>query len=262
MANRRKQDINYDNVLSVRAANGALQRTFDADVVQSMRYMATELTLNSKLPPRVAIIAALHGEGVTHTAVALGLTLANDTGTKVCVIELNWWSPGMITLLDPKMLMASAGGKRSRKKKELSSPQTNGMRYPGLAKALSGEVSIDDAIIHSDMPNFDLIPAGDVPIARRPAIARNIALRHMLDQLSTRYDHLLLDIPAVRATSDSIVLASLSNACIVVAQQGVTSTTSVQKALDDVKSLTMLGVVLNKVSVSMPYWIRALVPQE
>ena len=40
MANHRKQDINYDNVLSVRAANGALQRTFDADVVQSMRYMA------------------------------------------------------------------------------------------------------------------------------------------------------------------------------------------------------------------------------
>ena len=117
MANRRKQEINYDNVLSVRAANGALQRTFDADVIQSMRYMATELTLNSKLPPRVALIAALHGEGVTHTAVALGLTLANDTGTNVCVIELNWWSPGMITLLDPKMLTATIGGKKSRKKK-------------------------------------------------------------------------------------------------------------------------------------------------
>jgi len=262
MAKRSKLDTSDDNVLSVRAANGILQRTFDADVIQSMRYMGTELTLNSKLPPRVALIAALRGEGVTYTAVALGITLANDTGTKVCVIELNWWSPGMIAMLDPKILTVAAE-KKSRKRGESASPRTTLTgNFPGMAKALSGEVSIDDAIIHSDIPNFDLIPAGEVPIAKRPAIARNIALRHMLDLLSTRYDHLLLDIPAIRTTSDSIALASLSDACIVVAHQGATSTSSVQKALDDVKSLTMLGVVLNKVSISMPYWIRSLVPQE
>jgi Mrp family chromosome partitioning ATPase len=222
--------------------------------------MSTELTLNSDLPPRVALIAALRGEGVTHTAITLGLTLANDTGLNVCVVELNWWSPGMIALLDPKASTQAA--KKGRKKNDPSPPPAATADYLGLAKVLSGEISLDEAIIHSNLPNFDLIPAGDLPIAKRPSTARGAALRQALDQLSTRYDHLLFDIPAVRTTSDSIALAALANGCIVVSHQGATSTASVQKALDDVKSLIMMGVVLNKVSISMPSWILSLVPQE
>lgn len=261
MSKRRREGVDLNNVLSVHAANGALQRTFDADIIQSIRYMATELTLNSILPPRVALIAALRGEGVTHTAVALGLTLANDTGAKICIVELNWWSPGMIALLDPKVITAEVSKHDHKKSRPLPSP-TALASYPGLSGVLSGKRSLNEAIIHSNLPNFDLIPAGEVPIAKRPSTARSPSLRQVLDQLSTDYDHLLLDIPAIRTTSDSIALASLANACIVVAHQGATSTASVQKALDDVKSLTMLGVVLNKVSVNMPDWIRSLVPQE
>jgi Mrp family chromosome partitioning ATPase len=261
MAKRTAKDTDLGNVLSIRSVDGALQRTFDADVIQSIRYMSTELALNIKLPPRVALIAALRGEGVTHTAVTLGLTLANDTGAKICVVELNWWSPGMITLLDPRAVAAEAS-KKGRKKAEASAAESSQAVYPGMSKVLAGEISLDEAIIHSNLPNLDLIPAGELPIAKRPSTARSSSLRETLDQLSARYDHLFLDIPAVRTTSDSIALASLANACIVVAHQGATSTSSVQKALDDVKSLTMLGVVLNKVSVSMPNWIRSLVPQE
>jgi Mrp family chromosome partitioning ATPase len=270
-----KIDTEIGNVLSLRTANGALERTFDADVIQSMRYMATDLTLNSELPPRVAIISALRGEGVTFTAVTLGLTLASDTGARVCVVELNWWTPGMITLLDPKLIIVDDSSKDNAKednkknnkktsKKQIEPPRVSTVigDYPGLAKVLAGEVSLDEAIIHTDLPNFDLLPAGAIPIAKRPSTARSSSLRNLLDELSTRYDQLFLDIPAVRTTSDSIALASLANACIVVAQQGATSTSSVQKALDDVKSLTMLGVVLNKVSINMPDWIRSLVPQE
>jgi Mrp family chromosome partitioning ATPase len=261
MAKRSKKEVDLGNVLSLRAANGALQRTFDADVIQSIRYMSTELTLNRDLPPRVALIASLRGEGVTHTAVALGLTLASDTGANVCVIELNWWSPGMLRLLDPKAITAEPS-KKGRSKSQPPQALPAPADYRGLSNVLAGEISLSDAIIHSDLPNFDLLPAGELLIAKRPSTARSTALRQVLDQMSERYDHLLLDIPAVRTTSDSIALASLANACIVVAHQGATSTASVQKALDDVKSLTMLGVVLNKVSISMPNWIRSLVPQE
>ncbi|NNJ11088.1 CpsD/CapB family tyrosine-protein kinase [Chloroflexales bacterium ZM16-3] len=264
MAKRRKknQDINQDNVLSLRAAGGALQRTFDADVIQSFRYMSTELKLNRDLPRRVAVIAALRGEGVTHTAVALGLTLANDTGARVCVVEVNWWAPGLITLLDPRSLADSATKKRRKKNSDVAQSDPALPDHPGLAQVLAGEASLDDALIHTDMPNFDLLPAGTIPVARRPPLARSAVLREFLDQLSTRYDHLLLDVPAVRTTSDAIALASLSDACIVVSRQGATSTTSVQQALDDVKSLTMLGVVLNKVSIKTPRWILSLIPQE
>jgi Mrp family chromosome partitioning ATPase len=267
MAKQIKKNINMDNVLSLRADKGTLQYTFDTDVIQSIRYMSTEITLNTKLPPRVAIIAALRGEGVTYTTIAFGLTLASDTGANVCVVELNWWTPGMIALLDPKMIRAESNSnkksnKKGDKKNESLPVSTAVANYPGMSKVLAGEASLDDAIIHTNLPNFDIIPAGDLPIGKRPSTARSSSLHKLLDQLSTRYDHLLLDIPAIRTSSDSIALAALADACIVVAHQGATSTSSVQKALDDVKSLTMLGVVLNKVSVNMPSWLLSLVPQE
>jgi Mrp family chromosome partitioning ATPase len=255
-------DIDRDRLLSLRAADGALQRTFDADILQSFRYMSTELTLNGSLPRRVALIAALRGEGVTHSAVALGATLANDTGASVCVVELNWWAPGLIRLLDPAAIATEGKRKRRPRKDDPPPPEPALVGHPGLAKVVSGEASLDEAIIRSDLPNFDLLPAGELPVARRPFTARSAALRELIDQLAERYDHLLLDIPAVRTTSDAIALASLSDACIVVTRQGATSTASVQQALDDVKNLTMLGVVLNKVSIHTPGWIRALVPQE
>ena len=267
MAKRgKKEDGDMRNGLSVLAAKGALQRTFDADVIQSIRYMATDLTLNTELPPRVAIIAALRGEGVTFTAVAMGLTLASDTSANICVVELNWWAPGMISLLDPKVIAAEHNrmrrGRQDRVKKEPPPVSTALADYPGVANVLAGEVSLDDAIIHTDMPNFDLLPAGELSIAKRPSAARSSALRKLLDQLSERYDYLFLDIPAIRTTSDAIALVTLANACIVVVQHGATSTASVQNAMDEVKVMTMLGVVLNKVSINMPDWIRSLVPQE
>jgi Mrp family chromosome partitioning ATPase len=256
------KDSDSDNLISLHAAGGVLQRTFHADVIQSFRYMSTELTLNNSLPRRIAMIAALRGEGVTHSAVALGATIANDTGASVCVVELNWWAPGLITMLDPAAIATEGKKKRRPKKNDPPPPELALVGHPGLAKVLTDEVSLDEALIHSDLPNLDLLPAGEIPVAKRPFIARSAALRKLIDQLSERYDHLLLDIPAIRTTSDSIVLAALSDACIVVTRQGATSTASVQKALDDVKSLTMLGVVLNKVSIYTPGWIRALVPQE
>lgn len=265
MAKRREKtpDIDRERLIVLSVADGELQRVFDADVVQSIRYMATELTLNRNLPRRVAMLAALRGEGVTHTAVALGAVLASDTGARVCVVELNWWAPGLIALLDPALhATAGAKGKKQPKKNIAPAVSTALAGRPGLAQVFTDDVPIDKVILHSNMPNFDLIPAGEVPIARRPSLARNPQLRDLLGQLSKTYDHLILDIPAVRTTSDAIALAALSDACIVVTQQGATSISSVQQALDDVKSLSMLGVVLNKVKVSTPGILLSLVPQE
>ncbi|WP_129631021.1 AAA family ATPase [Candidatus Oscillochloris fontis] len=262
MAKQRKKEpeIDMSQVLTVSALDGRLQHTFAPDVIQSFRYMATHLTLNNELPARIALIAALRGEGVTHTAVALGATIASDTGRRICVVELNWWAPGMINLLDPRRVDLTLAKKKKKAAVEAIEPLLPD--HPRIEHVLAGEADLDAAIIHTNIPTLDLLPAGDIPISRRPATARSASLRDLIARLTEQYDHLLLDVPALRTTSDAIVLAALSSACIVVTQQGTTSITPVQQALDDVKSLTMLGIVLNKVRIHMPNWIQSLVPQD
>ena len=62
--------------------------------------------------------------------------------------------------------------------------------------------------------------------------------------------------------SDAIALASLGTACCLIIRQGVTPVSSVRRALDDVKHLPMLGVMLNQNRTMLPRWVQALVPQE
>jgi Mrp family chromosome partitioning ATPase len=47
-----------------------------------------------------------------------------------------------------------------------------------------------------------------------------------------------------------------------VVRHGVTATPSVQRALDDVRHLKQLGIILNQVSIKTPRWLRTLIPQE
>jgi Mrp family chromosome partitioning ATPase len=93
-------------------------------------------------------------------------------------------------------------------------------------------------------------------------MARGEQLRSFLAELGEQYEYLFLDIPAIAVTSDAIALASQSEATCMVVRQGVTQTNTVKEALDAIKHLTVLGVVLNRVQIKTPRWILNLLPQE
>lgn len=252
----------YTAPLHLGLADGALGRTFSPEVVTSYRQMVTELVYAGKLPQRIAVAGALQGEGVTYSALALGTILASDTAARVCIVDLNWWRPGMITSLDPAIFIQP---KRRRRKDPAPTPTPVALELsaaPGLAQVADGEAALDDALLATSLPRLQLLPAGACALERRPALARSTALRAVVDELCTRYDHLIFDVPSVLGTSDAIALASLGEAACVVVRHGVTSTVNVQHTLDALKHLQILGVVLNQVSIRTPRWILSLIPQE
>jgi Mrp family chromosome partitioning ATPase len=81
----------------------------------------------------------------------------------------------------------------------------------------------------------------------------------MLDE---QFDHVLFDLPTVIETSDTLALAALAQACALVVRQGVTPVTEVQRALNDIKHVPVLGVILNQAQIATPRWILRLIPQE
>ncbi len=264
-----------ESALTLRTADGAPLYTFPGSVITSMRHMETRLLYNDALPARISVVSALRQEGVTYTTLALATTLAYDLAARICVVDLNWWSPGMRTQPDPNIDAALGTRAKGRTKQRLSSSISNdsstsvagklplvSANTTGIATVLTGALSLDEVLIPTALPNLALLPAGIVPPGQRPALARGDALKTCIEQLSRRFDHILLDIPAILATSDAIALASLGTACCMVVRQGVTPMSNVRRALDDVKHLPMLGVVLNQSQVYLPRWIRALVPQE
>lgn len=211
--------------------------TFPGPVVGSYRRMLARLLRVDPLPPRLTLLATLREEGVTYSALALGAVLAADTAASVCVVELNWYWPGQQALLT-----------------EVTSP--------GLAAVLAGEAALAEALVQTDRPNLALLPAGEMGVEKRPFATRSAALKQTLDQLSRQFDHLLLDIPAILATSDAIPLASLGDGACLVIKQGVTTIENSKRALDDIAHLNILGVILNQFTVKTPKLLLRYIPQE
>lgn len=220
--------------------------------------MLTGLSFRAELPRRIALVAALRGEGVTYTSLAVATTLANDMERNVCVVELNWWSPGMVDQIS---------GQKSirRKKKPPTATLLDGhpvLQSQGIAGVLRGTMTLDDALIGTSSAKLCLLPAGELPPAQRSSTARSPELGSVLSRLAERFDHLIFDIPAVRATSDAVALVTHSDAACVVVRQGVTPASQVRLALDELQHETMLGVILNRTRISTPGWIYNLLPQE
>lgn len=222
--------------LTIATQDGDPLMAFAPEAVESLRHMMTRLGLKEALPTRLVLTSALRQEGVTYTARALAATLANDLLNKVCLVEMNWWWPSA----------------------DIAHQTRNG----GLAAVVLGETTLDQAVVATDHPNLALLPAGQMPMVNRPIAARSTALRETIEELSRHFDHLILDVPAVLATSDALALAVLGGACCLVVRQGVTSVEKVRAALDDVQNLPILGVVMNRVQIATPASLLKFVPQE
>jgi len=216
--------------------NGEPIHNFPGAVVDNLRHTITRIERNSPLPARLAIVSALREEGVTYLTQALAATLAHDMPVSVCVVDLNWWWPSTTTLVEED--------------------------NPGLAGMFTGEATLEDIIVPTNWPNMALVPAGHLPIERRPVIARSQMLVQIIEELSKEFDHLVLDVPAVRATTDAVPLASLGEACCLVIRQGVTTVEDVRLTLDEIDHLPILGVILNRVRLKTPRAILKFIPTD
>lgn len=222
--------------LALATAAGTPVMTFSAEVVEALRYILARLKRRGALPPALALVAALNGEGVTYVSRALGTVMANDLPATTCVVELNWWRPAA------------------------EIPAANGDK--GIAAVSRGEVPLAEALVETNFPNLVLLPAGYVPRQERTALANSEGLATLLNDLSDRFDYLVLDIPAVLATSDAIPLVSLADACCLVVDYGAASVEKIGQALEDIDHVAVLGTIMNEVELATPQWLLNFMPRE
>ena len=173
----------------------------------------------------ITVSSARPREGKSTTTLYMGTIMA-QSGQRVLVIDTDLRRP---------RLHKSLGVSKER----------------GLTTLLLGEGNYDDVIKSTDVPNLFVLPCGPLPPNPAELLLTN-KFKHVLEELATRFDRILLDSPPVLAVTDAVLLSRVTDGIILVAQSGKTHTDDVQMAVRQLRDVDapILGVILNVIDIS------------
>ncbi|MGH9327378.1 MAG: GumC family protein [Terriglobia bacterium] len=208
--------------------NGHLAPAIQAtpEVAEAFRSLRTSILLSASPVPKLLLItSALPSEGKTTTAVNLGATLAS-LNTKVVIVDCDMRRPAC---------------HRS----------TGVENKPGFVQCLTGHATLKEAILPvPGVPHLSVIPCGPIP----PNPAEVLSSRmtgDLLRELRTEFEFVLVDSPPILSVADSRILATLTDATVLVTRAHSTPYDVVRRARSLLygASARVLGVALNDVDL-------------
>jgi tyrosine-protein kinase len=175
----------------------------------------------------ILVTGARQGEGKTTTAVNLAVALA-QVGRSVVLIGADLRYPRVHSVL-------GIGNER------------------GLGQVLLGSVSLDDALVDSDVADLRVLPSGPVTGVDEPVELLQSDRMFEVIRSFRQADFVIVDGPPIEPVADSLVLADLVDGVILVtdAQQGTRAGVSRTRLQLEQVGGNILGGVLNRVDKSM-----------
>lgn len=188
---------------------------------ESFRRLRTNLQfLNVDNPPRVFVLtSSLATEGKSETAINLSLALA-ESGNRVLLIEADLRRPLVV----------------------------NYMSMPdkvGLTNILSGQAEFADVVQETRHDGVDLLACGPLPPNPSELLASDMA-RHLIDELRSKYDYVIIDSPPLLPVTDGALLARITDGALLVVRSHRTTADQVAQAVDNLAKAdaTLLGIVM------------------
>ena len=123
-------------------------------------------------------------------------------------------------------------------------------RSPGLTELIVGDVTLEDVMHETEVPNLSLIASGRFP--PNPAeLLGSSRMQEVLHQAKAQFDIVLLDSPPLLAVTDAAVLSTMVDGVVLVIRTERTKRDAVRRALGHIRSVRgrLLGVVLNDVDL-------------
>lgn len=120
----------------------------------------------------------------------------------------------------------------------------------GLSNLLIKELSTQDVIQQTTIPNLHVITSG--PIPPNPAeLLTSSELKVLLEDLKQSYDLVIFDAPPVLPVTDAQIISNLMDGTVLVVNSGETEKDGVVKAKEllEKSKANLLGVVLNNVTL-------------
>lgn len=121
-------------------------------------------------------------------------------------------------------------------------------RSNGLSDLLSEQINLDTALRKTELDNLDCITAGQIP-PNPSELLMHENFRRMLDEVSPKYDFVLVDTPPILAVTDAAIVGKLCGAGLLITRFDFNTPHEINAALRRFaqNGIQMRGAVLNAV---------------
>lgn len=171
------------------------------------------------------VSSAMPREGKTTSAISLAIAIA-QSGKKVLLIDTD--------LRRPRLHKAFK------------------MRPPvGITSVLVNDVSIEDAVIDTEVPNLQLLPCGPIP-PNPSELLHSQRFADLLQELRKRYDRIVFDTPPISAVTDALIISTHVDAAVLVVRWRTTLRVRARAILSQLRGLNahIAGVIMNDVDIT------------
>ncbi|GAA2096370.1 polysaccharide biosynthesis tyrosine autokinase [Microlunatus panaciterrae] len=171
----------------------------------------------------IVVTSSIPGEGKSTTTINLAVSLA-DAGQRVLLVDADLRRPSVAEYL----------GLEGR---------------AGLTTVLIGRADLDDVVQPWQQSSLDILPAGQIP-PNPSELLGSKAMQHLMEQLSQRYDMVLLDSPPLLPVTDAAILSKFAGGTLVVVGADRIHRPQLREALESLTTVdaNVVGIVLNKIA--------------
>lgn len=177
---------------------------------------------------KIAITSPVSGEGKTYISVNLSITMAKNSDKKVLLIDMDMRVPRVRKLLKNKV--------------------ENSESLNGLSEYLAG---IDEHanILSTEIENLDVLFSGKQS-SNSIALINSPRTNELLNELSEKYDYIIIDTPPVNIVTDALLLLDKVNGYILSSRANYSNINALTSAIESIKSVggEVFGVVLTEVN--------------
>lgn len=193
---------------------------------EAYRGIRTNILFSSAdIAPQVMMIcSSAPSEGKTVTAANLAIVMA-QMGNKVLLIDCDMRKPKLNKVFETS-------------------------RDKGMSNILVGGCEIEDAIIHTKIPNLDIISSGPMP-PNPSEIIGSQKMTAIINELRQHYERIIIDSPPITAVTDASILAKYADGAIIVIRCGETHLEIIRNGINQLASVNahIFGAILNCVNM-------------
>ena len=218
----------FDDSKKKRDADDVHLKLTDKDapfhIIESYKSIRTNLSfaLSTVEKKTFAVSSANPGEGKSTTSANIAIAIA-QSGSHVLLIDADM-------------------------RKSVQHKIFELVNKKGLSTAVSKMHTPDECIQKNVMENLDVMTAGPIPPNPSELLASEM-MEQMLNELSEKYDAILIDTPPVNVVTDAMELAKSVSGIVLVVRYGRTTDEDVDNVFKRVElaNMNLLGFILNGV---------------